>query len=409
MIETEYLKSMNLNYQRVKLSGKPEDKRYQYCILSRGGIRGLLDCSLRYINGDAYLYYDITSKQSISKMFYNKKTIDRAWVKDFVWNLNRIYQEISRFLLDDNCVIWYPEQVYQDLEDNRWSFIYYPYYKGETGFRQFLEFIIEKLDYDDEGLVNCVYSIYEQYETVGDAYLKEKIFKDVLALDNDTPVIKRDEKRVSRGNEESVIDMDQAELYERDVDEKDDLPEFTAVEKNEKTKFKRHKTNEKKGLLSFLDGAKRKDRAERDRIREDNIYAMEFGNELSMVSEEPVSYDEEVSGEEEYGRTIYMENVAEAKDTKRRLFDEDGAVLAVLGDNPIVIGKRKEDADVVIDNRMVSRLHARISRENGDYMIEDLNSTNGTFKNGLRLAPYEKRKLMEGDEIRLGGTNILYK
>ncbi len=409
MIETEYLKSMNLNYQRVKLSGKPEDKRYQYCILSRGGIRGLLDCSLRYINGDAYLYYDITSKQSISKMFYNKKTIDRAWVKDFVWNLNRIYQEISRFLLDDNCVIWYPEQVYQDLEDNRWSFIYYPYYKGETGFRQFLEFIIEKLDYDDEGLVNCVYSIYEQYETVGDAYLKEKIFKDVLALDNDTPVIKRDEKRVSRGNEESVIDLDQAELYERDVDEKDDLPEFTAVEKTEKTKFKRHKTNEKKGLLSFLDGAKRRDRAERDRIREDNIYAMEFGNELSMVSEEPVSYDEEISGEEEYGRTIYMENVAEAKDTKRRLFDEDGAVLAVLGDNPIVIGKRKEDADVVIDNRMVSRLHARISRENGDYMIEDLNSTNGTFKNGLRLAPYEKRKLMEGDEIRLGSTNILYK
>lgn len=408
MIETEYLKSMNLNYQRVKLSEKPEDKRYQYCILSRGGIRGLLDCSLRYINGDAFLYYDITSKQSISKMFYNKKTIDRAWVKDFVWNLNRIYQEISRFLLDDNCVIWYPEQVYQDLEDNRWSFIYYPYYKGENGLRQFLEFIIEKLDYDDEGLVNCVYSIYEQYETMGDAYLKEKLFKDVLELDNVPLVRKREEKQTDRGYEESMITMDQAELYERDLDEKDDITENTAVEKTEKTKSKKHRTNEKKGLLSFLDGAKRKDKAERDRIREDNIYAMEFGDELSMVSEEPVSYDEEVSGEE-YGRTIYMENVAEKKDTKRRLFDEEGAVLAVLGDNPIVIGKRKEDADVVIDNRMVSRLHARISRENGEYMIEDLNSTNGTFKNGLRLAPYEKRKLMEGDEIRLGSTNILYK
>ena len=82
MLETEYLKSMNLNYERIKLDGKPEERRYQYCILSRGGIRGLLDCSLRFINGDAFLYYDITSKQSISKMFYNKKTVDREWVKD---------------------------------------------------------------------------------------------------------------------------------------------------------------------------------------------------------------------------------------------------------------------------------------------------------------------------------------
>ena len=64
---------------------------------------------------------------------------------------------------------------------------------------------------------------------------------------------------------------------------------------------------------------------------------------------------------------------------------------------------------MVIDNRMVSRLHARIFKENGDYIIEDLNSTNGTFKNGLRLKPYEKRKLMEGDEIRLGSVNLMFK
>ncbi len=42
-------------------------------------------------------------------------------------------------------------------------------------------------------------------------------------------------------------------------------------------------------------------------------------------------------------------------------------------------------------------------------VTEDLNSTNGTFKNGLRLKPYEKRRLMEGDEIRLGSFNILFR
>ena len=65
MIETEFIKSMNLNFERVKLNEKPEERRYQYCILSRGGIRGLLECSLRYINSDAFLYYNISSKQNL--------------------------------------------------------------------------------------------------------------------------------------------------------------------------------------------------------------------------------------------------------------------------------------------------------------------------------------------------------
>lgn len=41
--------------------------------------------------------------------------------------------------------------------------------------------------------------------------------------------------------------------------------------------------------------------------------------------------------------------------------------------------------------------------------MEDLNSTNGTFKNGLRLNPYEKRKLEQGDELRFGQTEFIYR
>ena len=397
MLETEYLKSMNLNYERIKLNGKPEERRYQYCILSRGGIRGLLDCSLRFINGDAFLYYDITSKQSISKMFYNKKTVDRDWVKDFVWNLNRIQQEASRFLLDDKSIIWYPEQVYRDIEDSRWSFIYYPYYDGENGFRQFLEFVIEKLDYDDELLVECVYRMYEQYEEMGDIYIKDKIFRDVQVLDEIQTVRNEGAERKDR---ETGEDADDIELPQQEVDE---------VKPETKQKTKKRKSNEKRGLLSFLEGAKRKDKADRERIKQENLYAMEYGRELSLVAEEPASYDDEQEDDGDYGRTVYLENVAEAAETKRRLYDEEGMVLAVLDDTPLVIGKKKEDADVVIDNRMVSRIHARVFKEDGEYMIEDLNSTNGTFKNGLRLKPYEKRRLMEGDEIRLGSVNILFR
>jgi pSer/pThr/pTyr-binding forkhead associated (FHA) protein len=53
----------------------------------------------------------------------------------------------------------------------------------------------------------------------------------------------------------------------------------------------------------------------------------------------------------------------------------------------------------------VSRRHARISFREGQYVIEDLGSTNGTFVNrGRRLKPGERHPLKDGDEIIVGKT-----
>jgi pSer/pThr/pTyr-binding forkhead associated (FHA) protein len=61
--------------------------------------------------------------------------------------------------------------------------------------------------------------------------------------------------------------------------------------------------------------------------------------------------------------------------------------------------------DFVIDEIEVSRNHAKITHKMKDYVIEDLNSTNGTFLNGKKLNKPEKLK--DGDLIGLGGNIIL--
>ena len=99
MLQTEYIRSLNCNYERILLENKPEEKRYQYCILNRGGIKNLLPCSLRYINGLVYLYYDISSRQNIMQL-YGGRSISRKWVLDFVWGIRQVEQELERFLLD---------------------------------------------------------------------------------------------------------------------------------------------------------------------------------------------------------------------------------------------------------------------------------------------------------------------
>lgn len=139
MLQLEYIRNMNCNYERLRLDRKPEENRYQYCILERGEVRGLLPCSLRYIDSEAYLYYDISSKQNISHL-YSHQCIDRIWIRDFLWGMKQIQQELERFLLDINHILWHPEHIFQDLEGNTFSFLYIPYYKDENNFMRLLEF-----------------------------------------------------------------------------------------------------------------------------------------------------------------------------------------------------------------------------------------------------------------------------
>lgn len=57
----------------------------------------------------------------------------------------------------------------------------------------------------------------------------------------------------------------------------------------------------------------------------------------------------------------------------------------------------------------VSRLHARIFYENGQYMLEDENSTNFTSLNRQRLAPNTPVALHDNDEIKLGLVRLRFR
>lgn len=369
-MQTEFVRSLNCNYVRILLDKKPEEKRYQYCILNRGGIKGLLPCSLRYINGEAYLYYDISSKQSV-KQLYDGRSITREWMLDFMWGFQQIGQELGRFLLDRKNVLWYPEQIYQDLESNVFSFLYLPYHEGSNGFKELLEFWVERMDYNDEVLVECVYRMYEQYSQNGDIYLQAKFLEDGRILES----------------------VDAAAV----AGETDEREERIAVEQEAEARAE-EVPDKKKLFFGIFEGRKKRERE----LRENYHSAMKEAMNGYAVAED-TGYGEE------YGRTVYMEKPMEPVERERQLCTSDGKALVTL-DRPITtIGKRKEEADLVLEDMSVSRLHARIVKEKEVYYIEDLNSTNGTFKNGLRLQPYERRELEAEDEIRTGRVIMVFR
>jgi pSer/pThr/pTyr-binding forkhead associated (FHA) protein len=89
----------------------------------------------------------------------------------------------------------------------------------------------------------------------------------------------------------------------------------------------------------------------------------------------------------------------------------------MLSDTEAQIGRWDADGGIFPDidldtddpEAKVSRRHARITLSNGQYFLEDLGSTNGTFINrGKRLHPGQRQALCDGDEIIVGKTFLRF-
>src|SRR5580700_12215868 len=71
---------------------------------------------------------------------------------------------------------------------------------------------------------------------------------------------------------------------------------------------------------------------------------------------------------------------------------------------PVTIG-REEGNLLRLNDERVSRFHAKVQQEDGDVIITDLESTNGTRVNG---APVQIRRLRPGDQIGIGRSMLLF-
>ncbi|HZU21015.1 MAG TPA: FHA domain-containing protein [Gaiellaceae bacterium] len=66
---------------------------------------------------------------------------------------------------------------------------------------------------------------------------------------------------------------------------------------------------------------------------------------------------------------------------------------------------RSPDCDIFLDDVTVSRNHAVLVEENGQYVVEDQGSLNGTFVNRRRI---DRAPLHEGDELQVGKYRMTF-
>lgn len=111
---------------------------------------------------------------------------------------------------------------------------------------------------------------------------------------------------------------------------------------------------------------------------------------------------------ENNGNTVFFDE-STIEEYKLYAVDKKNKRHIELKKFPFTVGKMAGCVDYVLSDDSVSRIHARFDKQGDKIMITDMNSTNGTYKNGLRMQPQETVEIEPGDEVRFGSLNYCYR
>lgn len=82
-------------------------------------------------------------------------------------------------------------------------------------------------------------------------------------------------------------------------------------------------------------------------------------------------------------------------------------VEVLVNKDEFIIGKKESEVDGVVSfNKMISRVHCKITKINGVFYISDLQSANGTYVNKMRLQPNVPQQIKAGDVIRMADSDF---
>lgn len=87
------------------------------------------------------------------------------------------------------------------------------------------------------------------------------------------------------------------------------------------------------------------------------------------------------------------------------LINQQSGEQLPLGQEKVTIGRKSDNTLLITNDPKISRHHAQIFWQAGDFIVEDLNSANGSFINDQRLT--KPQILHNGDLLRFGDTSFI--
>lgn len=90
------------------------------------------------------------------------------------------------------------------------------------------------------------------------------------------------------------------------------------------------------------------------------------------------------------------------------LKEKDGDEIIELDKNSLIVGRMESFVDYKLKSSAIGKIHAELTKEDGEIYLLDCNSRNGTFINDSRIIPNTRQKVADKDIIRFANLEYVF-
>lgn len=420
-MRVEIVQEFTERYMKITIEEKAGDFGAE--VLKYNEIDGILGAEVQQVDNEVQYFYEIGDRISLSELL-RRGQFTVADVTSLMNQLIHIFEQAKEYFLNEKDVILMCECIFYDEKTKNISVAYLDGYGHEVGkgMSKLLEMCIDHMDHEDKELVFLLYGLHK--------ISKEKNF----CINRLSELIEKKESRhVEEERDEDVKKYEDPKvLYARE-------PQVSGLNTSpkEKPSFGKMAGYAAAGIFVFMAVFYSGLLDETADGRPDQIKVMALALVLIMLVGYLI-YREwtdshrgnghgngrgnnerlEMAGPDEDDRTTLLAEfcsdetvVLDKRKTQKfyvNLIPEDWQREEIkIRKSPFFIGKNAEKADGVIHEGDISRVHAKVVIEEDDVFVIDQESTNGTYVNGTRLLPWERRRIQKEDKI--GFSSVYYR
>ena len=390
----EYSRDSHRQYLILSEGDTPSAGEYPVCMLTENEIPGFLTCRTEEINRSLLFLYDITDLQTL-RDFCSTDETGRERLVMLLRTLAEALETLDRFLLPADSLLLSPDLVFLDRDSGAVRLVCYPDRSCSFAvqIQAFSEYLLSVLKNEDRDAVVIGYAFYQKCR---DTIITADGLRQLAQKRAGRPLPSAPAEGGLResGNEDDISWLYEAGGRERRKKEPACRKESTRwLDRLLTRMFPHRKAGRKKRKNARREIRKRKDEPGGSGRR-------------SLPAEGRRTQD---PGKEEH-TVLLIGGEPDMPDVRAVLMPVRGRgqMPLRLDRDQSILGRNPAAADLVVTSPLVSRVHARLLWQKGQYCIEDISSRNGTWVNGRFLPPGSRQPLKNGDELLLGDQRFRY-
>ncbi len=155
-IESNYYYDASRKYLVIRCQNPEQaENAYQYRMITSNPMDGFLQASIRSIDGENYLYYEITGMISLKDLCQGH-SMDEHGIRGLLTAAARSGEILNRYLLDESGMIPDPEFIYYCYNLDRFIFTYFPGRQVSGGWNVLFDFLISVCNQQDKATIRAL-------------------------------------------------------------------------------------------------------------------------------------------------------------------------------------------------------------------------------------------------------------